>query len=511
MPEPYDPNPLAPPPGSPYNPYGGAPTAPPPRPPLGNGRQPADLGMSGLGLVMQLAGTVFAGLMGVMGVMLLITMMRFSGRGGGQGADILMLLLMATTGVMRSIAHRNAGARLLYHNEMQQGTALSGIRRYLVMSVIQIVVWCGYFAYKGVPGEFTTSLLIIFGGWPLTLAILFSMPQFKQLDQGIPVPEDKGFEGASILMSLLGLIGLFFGLAMLYSVLQAPSEVLSHLMYIPPLVFILLVIRSSLHTMAGWRGVTETHVDRAVEGATRYANFGVITAFVAGGGMLLMFMMAGVMQIELIMMVTLVVLLLLGWPLTIRRFFVERQFADMLGGGPGGTHRRAPDMGHTTLGWLLLGFGVYTLSVTLPSAAILPDAMREGMGGRGGDPFSMLFQLGGATTRSPWWIVGGAALQIWAGLELIRMTDTHKLVASIYGVVATAVAIYVNLPMFESIKEQGLGAFFGGGGGLGGQGPILLSSVAITLVMPIGTLILVNRRASGAVPARPAYPPPPGQ
>src|SRR5262245_45075904 len=133
MSQPYDPSPLAPPPGSPYNPCGGASTAPSPSPPLGNGRQPADLGMSGLGLVVQLAGTVFAGFMGFFGVCLLIVVVRFSGRGGGQGGVILWMLLMAATGIVRSLARRAAGARLLYDSSLQQGAALSGIKRCLLM------------------------------------------------------------------------------------------------------------------------------------------------------------------------------------------------------------------------------------------------------------------------------------------------------------------------------------------------------------------------------------------
>jgi hypothetical protein len=262
------------------------------------------------------------------------------------------------------------------------------------------------------------------------------------------------------------------------------------------LITIMLVVRSGLHVRAGWNGVNEVHMDRAVEDAAKYANFAVITAFCAAGAMLLIIMSAGAgaMDVTVILMLTLLLVLLLAWPLLIRKFFAERQFADLLhGDGVTTSFRRSPDLGHTTLGWFLLAFGVFQLSMALPSAAILPDEMARGMG-RGGmdNPMSLMFaMMQNQSTHSMWWPVGAAALQIWAGLELIRMTDNHRLVASIYGVIATAVAVYINLPSLDAIKRQGLSGLFGGGGGLPGMG---IATIAIALIIPIGTLILVNRK-----------------
>jgi len=464
--------------------------------PLGNGRQPADLGLSGLGLVMQLGGTVFAGISGVMGLMLIIIMVRVSsaGFGGGpSGGDTMWLLLMSGSAMARSTMHRAAGTRLLYDGP---GTPLSGIRRYLVMASIQTGIWLAFFGSKHMPSELMISLLVIFGAWPLTLLIIFSMKEFKQADQGLPLSEDKGFEGAGILMLLLGLTGLGFGLVMLYSFLQIPGPFMSSLPGIlMMLITIMLVVRSGLHVRAGWNGVNEVHMDRAVEDAAKYANFAVITAFCSAGAFLLIIMSAGAgaMDVTVILMLTLMLVLLLAWPLLIRKFFAERQFADMLHGDGTTSFRRSPDLGHTTLGWFLLAFGVYQLSMSLPAAAILPDEMAHGMG-RGGmdNPMSMLFMMmQNASTHSMWWPVGAAALQIWAGIELIRMTDNHRMVASIYGVIATAVAVYVNLPSLDALKNQGLGSLLGGGGGMPGMG---FASIAIALIIPIGTLILVNRK-----------------
>src|SRR5690349_24700326 len=99
--QPYDPNhPLAPPP---------PPSSSFPPPPgyansLGDGRLPADLGLSGLGLVMQLAGTVFSGIAGVMGVMMVIMMVQLSSlRGGGpNGGEVMFMLAAVAASFARS-------------------------------------------------------------------------------------------------------------------------------------------------------------------------------------------------------------------------------------------------------------------------------------------------------------------------------------------------------------------------------------------------------------------------
>lgn len=493
--QPYDPNhPLAPPP---------PPSSSFPPPPgyansLGDGRLPADLGLSGLGLVMQLAGTVFSGIAGVMGVMMVIMMVQLSSlRGGGpNGGEVMFMLAAVAASFARSAMHRAAGTRLIFDGP---GTPLSGIRKYLVAAAIQTVLICGYLASKGAPSEMTTMLLLVLGAWPLTLFIIFSLPKYKQADQGLPLSEDKGFEGAGILMLLLGLTGLGFGLVMLYSFLQMPGQLLSTLPgMIMLLITIMLVIRSGLHVRAGWNGVNEANMDRCVEDAAKYANFAVITAFVTAGGFLLILMSAGGGMagagMQVFLMISMFLVLLLAWPLIIRKFFAERQFADMMVHSDGMPRfQRAPDLGHTTLGWFLVALGVYQLAVSLSMAAILPDT--RGFTGRGDptDPFSMMFsmmQSGGM--HSPWWTVGAAGLQLWAGLELIRMTDNHRIVASIYGVVATAVAVYVNLPSLDTIKKQGMASILGGGG-IPGMG---FATIAISLIIPIGTLILVNRTAA---------------
>lgn len=473
--------------------------------PLVGAGSPADLGLSGLGLVMQLAGSLFAGLVGVMGLAMVISTAQANASLGNSGDSTITLwvLTLAAISVARSMYHRKAGTRLLYDGP---GTPLGAVRRYAIVAMVQTLVFLAFLMTKGhSPMPIVITVGVALAAWPATLMILFSLPRYKRFEAAVPLPEDKGFEGAAILMLVFGLTGLGYGLFALYGVLQLPSPILSQLFGILMVLFVvMLVIRSSLHVVAGWRGVHEVHMDRAVESATRYADFGVVTGFVGSGAVLLMMMAGGGGAVGLLAIV-LVGWMLLAWPLIIRKFFSERQFADLLADADGNQqlHRRAPDLGHSTLGWLLLALGVYMLALALPQAVFFHDAPGLGAGGRGMrdsmNPFAMMMQMmQSAGGHSPWWGVGTAALQVWAGLELIRMSDNHKVVTSIYGVVATGVAIYVNLPALEALGSLGMGGMIGGGAG----GPLTLGTVAIAVILPVTSLVLVNRKLAPAAHAR---------
>jgi len=111
----------------------------------------------------------------------------------------------------------------------------------------------------------------------------------------------------------------------------------------------LLVVRSVLHVQAGFSGLRETSVDQSVERANRYANFGVISSFCMGGALLL-WVMSSAMSVAGLAMISGLVWILLAWPLIVRRFYSDRQFADLLAGDHAPVHRRSPDAGLTWLG-----------------------------------------------------------------------------------------------------------------------------------------------------------------
>jgi hypothetical protein len=76
---------------------------------------------------------------------------------------------------------------------------------------------------------------------------------------------------------------------------------------------------------------------------------------------------------------------LMAWPMIIRRFFSDRQFADLLAGENASVHRRAPDAGLSGLGWLLLGAAMLTATTLIPHLIMGSDGSG---GGRDGTMFT---------------------------------------------------------------------------------------------------------------------------
>jgi hypothetical protein len=327
--------------------------------------------------------------------------------------------------------------------------------------------------------------------WPVALLVVIRLPRFARFDADLPVTEDKGFEGASILMLVLGLTGAIATSIILWLLLQLPGNQLqSGPNVLVLLSVVMLLVRSLLHVHAGLSGLRTTSLDHSVEAANRYANFGVISSFCAGGAMLLFAMAWGVQVIGLAIVCGLV-WVLVAWPMIIRRLFADRQFADLLAGGAAPIHRRAPDAGLTWLGWLLFAMAAWNAAFTIPSFAAGNDA----------GPTTMMLALGGALgLRSLWWNVGLAVLQGWAGYELVRMSPQSKLIATVYGVVASALTLWLDWPAIEGVRQM-----FASGVHLTNVEPELifeLGAIAVALIVPVATVVLVHRKIAPAARAR---------
>lgn len=452
---------------------------------------PADQGLSSLGLLMQLAGSVFAAYATLMTFVILLSPGAFARQRG-------WLLLVLGICVARSLFQRIAGSELLYGKRTLEGTAspMSGLHRYILIALIQTVVLVAILVLKL---ELPTRFGIAFGAglaaWPVTLAVLLRLPRFRRFETEIPVSEDKGFEAASILMVVLGTCGVLGTGAALVMMLEGGSQLLSQGPGVLLLLAtVMLVIRSGLHVQAGLSGLRETSVDRSVELANRYANFGVISSFCTGGALLLLTMMSG-LHIAMLVVVTGLCWLLMAWPMIIRRFFSERQFADLMAGDNADVHRRAPDAGLTGLGWLLLANGVFGATMLIPQLVMGSDGSDNKL-------LDMLAYVGPLATRSLWWSAGLVMLQVWAGFELIRMGATHRVIATVYAVVAAAVSVYLMWPVLQSLEHARF---------MGPEAVIMFVPLAIQLVIPVATLILVNRKIAPTARARfrprPAAPP----
>ena len=451
---------------------------------------PADQGLSSLGLIIQLAGTLFAAYISLFMFMALMMMPRM---GGGGEAMYIFLALGAC--IARSFFHRAAGTELLYGRRTLSETpvgSFGGVRRYIVVALIQTVVLALLLKMKF---EAPTSAVIgVAGGlaaWPVILMALLMLPRFKRLEGApLPIAEDKGFEGASILMAILGTCGAVAMGTILFMMLKMGGKAMQQ----GPMVLLLLsvamlCVRSVIHVQAGLSGIRETSIDRSVELANRYANFGVISSFCAGGAILLMIMTVG-MNVLGLAVIAGVCWMLMAWPLIIRRFFSDRQFADLLAGDGASLHRRAPDAGLTGLGWLLIA------QAALGATFLIPQLVM-GHAGVGGDGMEkMITALAGPMgMRSVWFSVGLTVLQGWAGYELVRMSAQHKFIAVAYGVIATGLTVYMIWPIIEMMKHS-RGMF------AGQELTMMIGPICIQLVVPVATLLLVARKIAPTATAR---------
>jgi hypothetical protein len=445
---------------------------------------PADQGLSSLGLLLQLGGTIFAA---YASLVLFIMLFLPSGIGGVSKGYILLVLVFC---IVRSAAHRVAGTELLYGRPQVEGTAspLAGIKRYILVAFAQTAIMAVLLAGKfGVPFKYTAAICVGLAAWPVVLAVFLQLPRFKRYATSLPVGEDKGFEAAGILMTVLGTCGVLGTGTFLIVMLDSGSRILSQGPGVLLLVaLVMLLIRSILHVKAGLSNLRETNLDRAVELANRYANFGVISSFCAAGALLIV-SMAGAVNIAMVAVVAGVCWILLAWPMIIRRFYSERQFADLMAGDEANLHRRAPDAGMTGFGWLLVAHAMFGATFLIPQLVIGPDVLDSGYG-------RMLSFMGPLATRSMWWSAGLISLQAWAGFELIRMSPHSRIIGIVFAVVASAVTVYLMWPVLQSFGHLSRM--------MSPDSLLIFIPLAIQLVIPVSTLILVNRKIAPTAQAR---------
>jgi hypothetical protein len=453
---------------------------------------PADQGLSSLGLLMQLAGNVLAAYAALMTFTMLFAM-----RGSG---ETLWVFLALGLSIARSLMQRSAGAELLYgsgqlHEDGKQ-SRMKGMRRYVIFGLAQSAAMAALLSTKfHVPTKIAAGVGVALALWPAALGILMQLPRFKRFQDDLPITEDKGFEGASILMTVLGTCGLVAAGTFLLFLLDLPGSALTK----GPGVLVVLslgmmCVRSVLHVQAGISGLRETSVDRSVELANRYANFGVISSFCAGGALLLAAMsslMGGGDGVVLgLAVVCGLCWMLMTWPMIIRRFFSDRQFADLLAGDGAPIHRRAPDAGITGLGWLLFAHAMFS-----GAFVVIELVAADGIGGRGMRQLEALTLLGGTSgLRSVWWSVGLIVMQAWAGYELVRMSPQSRVIATLFGIIGTAVTLYINWPFIKMLKSMG--------GFMGKSEVLQLGPIAMALIIPVITVVLVNRKIAPTARAR---------
>jgi hypothetical protein len=451
---------------------------------------PADHGLGALGLIMQMFGSVF------LGVMALVALVPIFDSGGDSG-----LIIIGVLGALRATFHRMAGSALLDSTPAPgERGPYHGIVVYAAVAAAQTV---GTLLVLLDGHDVTAAMAALSGialmAWPVTLLVLLRRPRFRRMaETGVPASEDLGFEGAAVLMTLLGFIGAAFGAMVLSGVFQLGGDAVGSVEGILSVgVMGTLLVRSILHARAGLRGTSGIDTDNASDSAARYYTFGVVSSVVVGAVLLVQIMMHRLHPADL-MLVGVVIYLLLVWPLALRRFFTDRNFAALLAGAHGPSYRRAPDAGLTALGWLLLATGLVLAAAALSGALF-------------GSEYNLVHWLlsslamsdAGAlevTARSPFWLVGLSMAQLWAAGELITMSDRYRAAATTYGAIAAVVVLYLAWPVLADLSRYGLLA--------GPAGMLMYIQLAWMLVLPLGTLVLANRNLTPVAQARLRVAPP---
>ncbi len=470
---------------------------------------PADHGLASLGLVMQLAGRTTATL-----VALLASLAWIDGRFAHRGSHNGWLGLGIALCMVRSHLHRAAGRDLTYGRRTAEGTAadpFDAMRRYVGFALGQAVA-IGAIAARvfDQPWPAAAGITAALALWPCALAVIFYFRyrSHRSLVQspraGLPLGEDRGLEGASLVMTVLGAYGVVStgGIVVMLGALS-PHHLEHGWGVMLLVVFALLVVRSSLHIRAGLAGLrgssSQPSFDRPGELAGRYAAFGVISAFCIGG-VLLLLAMSERLTPDAILSVAVACWLLITWPMIVKRYFNQRQFAELLAGDRV-THRRAPDAGLTALGWLLAGHATLVAGVLIVQVTGYPRL--DPQLGRAADHALVLSGL--AVGR--WWLIdaglaaASVVLELTAAAALIRMSDQRRAITTIYAVFAGVVALRPAVPVLASLGHH-----------LSIWSVIQLLPSAVQLVMPVAALVLVHRAVIPAARAQyrsPGVPPGP--
>jgi hypothetical protein len=444
---------------------------------------PADHGLASLGLLMQLAGRASGALAALIASVFVLESRLHRNAGWFFFAVALC--------IARSQLHRIAGRDLLYSRRTPDGGVappFAAMRRYLVFGIGQAIV-LGLIATRelGATPRTAGGIVAALALWPVVLAVLWRLPRFRPLHAGIPLGEDRGLESASILMTILAACGVLSTAGIVMVLGELPSRHLQHgwgAMLV--VAFALLLIRSCLHLRVGLAGLRETSFDRPGELATRYASFGVVSA-VCIGGVLSLLAMSERLVPGAIASVIVMCWLLVAWPMIIKRYFTQRQFAELLAGDRV-RHRRAPDAGLTGLGWLLAGHAVVVATLLILAATVEPRGMGRALE-------SLLLLTGPMIGRSGLELgiaAGIVALELLAAAVLLGMEDYRRVIATMYALVAGGVALGAAWPLVRSFGRHHVDLPMA----------IRLIPMAIQLVIPAATLVLVHRAVAPAARAR---------
>lgn len=438
-------------------------------------RPPADQGLSSLGLIMSLTGSVMAPLMGAM----LLGQIKvaadhaeaMSRYGGDSDSKTLWLFLILIASVVRSLVHRMAGNRL-WRDGANEPPAMSGITAYATAAAAHTGLWLLYLKIKTqAPAGALLGAVVLLMAWPLAILLVTRARRFRDLGARVPVAEDNGFEGLAVLMAILGFAGLLCSIIVVVIGFSARDEDAS-LANVLLTCGAALCVRSIIHVSVGARAVRGTAVN-AVADFVRYGNVGIAIGAAVGVILTLYMFLSAKVDFFAFAMGVGITLALMAWPAIVRRFVQWRHLADV---SSATVRRRSPDAGITALGWLLLAGAAATLGSYI-AASLWEDTI-------GRRSASMMLTMAGTpfNHNQAWWALPLGAGQLWAALEVLAVSPRKRIAASLWG---AAALVYTTISMAPDLKrlldapltERAVG----------------FAAFLLAITPPVATLLLVNR------------------
>ncbi|HEY0189975.1 MAG TPA: hypothetical protein VGC42_02560, partial [Kofleriaceae bacterium] len=303
---------------------------------------PADHGLASLGLVMQLTGRTTAALAILVAVACLAWARDLP--------HVTWLLVICVASIGRSLLHGAAGRELIYPRATSaEPDPLAAIRLYVLAGIAHAILSGAMAPELGAAHDTAVGLALALAVWPLILTVVLHYLRAHRLHLAVPLGEDRGLEGASVLMLVFGALGAVLAISLLFVIgsLRATGTDRGWSMLLG-WVFALLAIRAPMQLRAGLAGLTAGATgwyqpfEHFGEATARYTRFGVLSA-IGVGVVLLGFLPLHYDQATALGAIA-VTWMLLAWPRTLRRFLGDRRLTGIIEGGRV-EHRRAPDAG----------------------------------------------------------------------------------------------------------------------------------------------------------------------
>ena len=436
------------------------------------------LGLPSLGLLMQLFGGGFALIAFASAGLLLAPDV-----GGGDVWTFVLLLLC----VVRSALHGHAG------HVLSRGSAggRRAIQRYCLVALIQsiAVVVLGQLGATGAPVAAIDSLgiFIILASWPLALLIYVVrvVPEQAECNPTEDVhtvdQADQGLQGAGVLMTVLGSIGLIVGCLWLYLLAMGGLHVDDIGWMSSFLLVALLVVRSIAHTSAGMRAMRGTGVAEYVQSIDQYKKAGWLTM-----GFFLLFsftvwddlgrLMTGLALPFIVVVASLAGLLVL-WPLILSSY--AKTIAGASVDAPVGQPPFTRESAITAIGFWLLAQSTVGISGWIAEALGSSQATRVDIATLPGLP--------------GWLEIVSALTALWVAVEVLTLSKRYPLVSRIGAVILGTAGVWAGVASWGWLPSPG------GGVGLFMIGSaVALASILAALIVPSLLLYLSFRSRDSA-------------